>query len=226
LPRTNWEDLALAGIRRSYPREYRLAGEARILRRIRAGLETAALHGIPAGSRAVLLAIGCAIVPERDPEFHAGLWARSVLKSIPGEAPPAPEPPPHSRVFSRTLTIRASQMTALRETVAYGFRGRVLAHLARVFPHRLEELGCEGALKVIDAGIAKAAECEIRGEKSVAMLIDLVLVHGADFDRDGPLSWTAGLLRAGSIPSEARLGMIYRMMTTLSERSRARAGNR
>jgi hypothetical protein len=223
LARTDWEEQALAGVRRHYAAEYRLAGEAGIRRRIREGLEMARRQGMPEGGPSVLMAIGCAIVPDRDPDFHSGLWARTILRKVNAETEAArARAPARSRdnVFSRTLTIRESQMTALRESVVEGFRGRMLAHLNRIFPERTGELGLTAVLATIDAGIAKAAECEVRGERSVAMLIDLVFVYGREFDRDGPLQWTADLLRASSIPSEARLGLIYRVLAAQRERRR------
>jgi hypothetical protein len=223
LARTDWEEQALAGVRRHYTREFRLAGESRIRDRIRFGLETARRQGIPEGPRSVQMAIGCALVPEGDPEFYSGLWARTLLKKVENDAAvQSRTAPPRPRPFSRTLTIRVSQMEALRGTVVEGFRGRMLAHFGRVFPERVRDIGQDAALALIDAAAAKAAECGIHGERSVAMLLDLMFVHGTDFDQTGPLRWTADLLRASDLPSEARMGAIYKILITQNQRRKTR----
>ena len=92
------------------------------------------------------------------------------------------------------LMIRKEQMGFFDECVSRSFKNRVFAHLIKVWPERCKEIGESEVRASIEKGIGRAANYKITSEMDVVGFIDLMYVHGWDFDRDIRLPWASDIL--------------------------------
>ncbi len=92
--------------------------------------------------------------------------------------------------------IRGEQKRAFREDALRDFEARVLAHVERCFPERHAELGTEEVRAMIRLGIEQAAAFGVVAERDVCKFVDLMLVFGAEFDRE--CDWAREILGAAT----------------------------
>lgn len=99
------------------------------------------------------------------------------------------------------LTIRPQQLDVLSEPHLKAFEDRMVAHLKDSFTKQSKSLGEPKLREVIRHGIKQAALYGIGIERDVCQYVDLMMVWGADFDRDPNLPWAGQILRTRNDPS-------------------------
>lgn len=92
------------------------------------------------------------------------------------------------------LTFRNDQIRTFEKVAGNRFSDRVLAHVERFFPERLNELSEEEALWVVHSGLGRANAHGFFSERDVCKYITLMFVLGLDFDRSGEFPWAAEIL--------------------------------
>jgi hypothetical protein len=103
--------------------------------------------------------------------------------------------------------IRREQAQAFREEALRDFEDRVLAHAGRCFPDRTASLGEDAVRHLIRRGVERAACYGIVAERDVCMYVDLMLVFGADFDREN--AWARDILATRGKDPSTTLRALY-----------------
>jgi hypothetical protein len=105
------------------------------------------------------------------------------------------------------LTIREAQMQVFRDKQLLVFEHGRLRDLADRFPKKYAELGEGGTAALIKAGIKKSFGLGIVGEEDVENMIDLMMLHGEDFDTREEFAYEGEPLRDDELPSDARVSL-------------------
>ena len=93
------------------------------------------------------------------------------------------------------LTIRKEQLAVFGPLGKKAFEDRMITHLKKVFPEQSESLGEPKLRKIIQYGTQRAASYKIISERDVCKYIDLMILYGADFDKDPKLPWAQSILQ-------------------------------
>ncbi len=113
------------------------------------------------------------------------------------------------------MTVRRSQLRALREPVFDEYLHRLGAHVADVFPHLATLILSAKGRRFMHHCAERAGRLGIVDQHSVALFTDLCTALGPCFDREPRLHWILELLEATELGANARLFLIY---TRLPER--------
>src|SRR4051812_41538453 len=97
--------------------------------------------------------------------------------------------------------IRREQMDAFSRDAVASFEDRVVEHLRGCFPDLAGALDEAAMRSRIRDGIRRAAAHGITEERGVSAYIDVMFVHGDDFDTDRRRSWAAAILQDRAIRS-------------------------
>jgi len=103
------------------------------------------------------------------------------------------------------LIIREAQMRVFREQQIQEFENGRFRELADRFPRKCAELGESGTAALIKAGVAKSFGLGIVGEEDVEGMIDLMMIHGPDFDELEEFAYETQPLRDDDLPADARV---------------------
>jgi hypothetical protein len=103
------------------------------------------------------------------------------------------------------LIIREAQMRVFREKQIQDFENGRISDLAHRFPKKYSELEESGTSALVKAGISKAFGLGIVGEEDVEGLIDLMMLHGQDFDTREEFAYETQPLRDEDLPADARV---------------------
>lgn len=107
------------------------------------------------------------------------------------------------------VVIRDQQMKTLEGFASKTFEDRVFAHLVRTWPERCSALGEAEVRASIRKGIDLAAGYGITSQSDVAGYIDLMYVHGWDFDRDPAMLWAASILQDQDLQPHTKMQRLY-----------------
>jgi hypothetical protein len=107
------------------------------------------------------------------------------------------------------LTIRTEQQRALESDVTMRFI-RDMAASARVrLPGCCAALSPDALAALVEAGLARATTFGIEERDDLVAFLDLVVAHGADFDRLPAFDWAADLLTDDSLPGDVKIAFVY-----------------
>ncbi len=108
------------------------------------------------------------------------------------------------------LRIRKQQNDALAEATRRSFEDRMVVHLKKCFPEHFKAIEEDGARALIRHGIERAGEYGIVAERDVCKYIDLMVIHGPDFDTDDRYPWAGEILNDQAIKSPTdRIERLY-----------------
>jgi hypothetical protein len=108
------------------------------------------------------------------------------------------------------LTIRQEQIAAFSEALLRDFEHRMILHLQRFFPSRVQSLGDLGIRQTIQYGIKKAAVYGIVSERDVCNYVELMMDWGNDFDKDPNLPWAMDILNHKYVRDPAgKIGRLF-----------------
>jgi hypothetical protein len=105
------------------------------------------------------------------------------------------------------LTIRDEQMKVFRDLQIQDFEKGRVRDLAGRFPKRWAELGESGITALVKAGVTKSFSLGIVGEEDVENIINLMMLHGVDFDTQEEFAYEAEPLRDNELPADARVSL-------------------
>jgi hypothetical protein len=105
------------------------------------------------------------------------------------------------------FTIRQDQLDTLHDDKRRRFVERMVAHLKEYFPRRVESLGEPEVRNLIEDGITRAASYRITAERDVCKFIDIMIVHGRDFDTRFP--WAEEILKAEPTDPTAKTNHLF-----------------
>lgn len=93
------------------------------------------------------------------------------------------------------LVIRKEQHAALGPIGKKALEGRVVVHLKKAIPQKVEALGKPKVRETIQYGPQRAASYRMTSERDVCKYIDLMVFYGRDFDENSGLPWTQTVLQ-------------------------------
>jgi hypothetical protein len=105
------------------------------------------------------------------------------------------------------LTIRDEQMKVFRDLQIQDFENGRVRDLAGRFPKRSGELGESGIVALVKAGVAKSFSLGIVGEQDVENIINLMMLHGENFDTKEEFAYEAEPLCDDELPADARVSL-------------------
>lgn len=92
------------------------------------------------------------------------------------------------------LQMRDEQMVAFSEQARDVFVERVVGHIKEFFPAHYEAIGNSDTEGLVRHGMERAASYGISEESLVCQYVDLMLLHGPDFDVDPACGWSRKIL--------------------------------
>ena len=105
------------------------------------------------------------------------------------------------------MVIREKQQRVFNEKFSTSFEDRMVVHLRAVFPH---ECGAQTDVQLretVHRGIDRAAQYGVDTERDVCKFIDLMMIHGPEFDQ---LPWAAKFLNDQVLrDGTARIERVY-----------------
>jgi hypothetical protein len=99
------------------------------------------------------------------------------------------------------------------------FVERMAHHIAVEFPRHYEEMGEAGTREFISEAIKKGRRHQVAAQGAVAVLIELMLDFGRDFERSPERAWAKTMLDHPTLPDAVKMGAIR-------DRMMARTGGR
>jgi hypothetical protein len=121
------------------------------------------------------------------------------------------------------LIIRREQIAVLTEALWSQFIGRLIGALRRGHPQWVESLSDEELQARVRRDVARARDCGLTWQSSLARFVELSLLLGPDFDQQPIVA--AGLRRGGGSADE-RLERMMREMNGAQWGAVAAAGRR
>jgi hypothetical protein len=107
------------------------------------------------------------------------------------------------------LTIRASQLGALRAVPRRVFEDEMVRHLARYAPRHCQVIGDASVRDGIRLGIERAAHYELTARGPVRFYIESMFMFGSDFDTDPQVPWAGEVLSTPYLDQMAKASRLY-----------------
>jgi hypothetical protein len=110
------------------------------------------------------------------------------------------------------LKIREEQIHLLGLRRRHEFVERMLRHVAHEYPGEYERLSGPGARALVERAIDTGATHGMRTEGAVAVLIQLMVCFGAEFERSPDRSWGLRMLAHATLPGSLKARMMAERM--------------
>src|SRR5258705_47322 len=110
--------------------------------------------------------------------------------------------------YQHMLTIREAQMDVFRNKQLEEFTSGRLTAVADRFPQRSAALGESATVAFIKSAMKKSFDLGIVGEADVETMVDLMMLHGEDFDSREEFSFETAPLRDKDLPVDARVPLM------------------
>lgn len=110
-----------------------------------------------------------------------------------------------------SVQMREEQMVAFSEQARDVFVERVIVHIQEFFPSHFEAIGDSASEELVRHGIERAGNYGILEEALVCQYIDLMLLHGPDFDTDPACAWSQEILLNQKLDAEEKIGQMNKI---------------
>jgi hypothetical protein len=115
------------------------------------------------------------------------------------------------------LHIRESQLDVFGHRLREAFIRRMITYVATEFPDQHRDLGEAGTRQLIEHTIETGRRHAIETEGGVAVLLQLTLMFGQDFERSPDAAWANDLIATHSVPESLRMRMIRERLTARTQ---------
>lgn len=115
---------------------------------------------------------------------------------------------PSHEVIALMWKIRQQQMDTLSEVSLKSFEDRMISFLQKHFPDQCEKLEQSGVRMLVHRGIARAREHGFLCEQDVCQFVALMILLGANFDRNPALPATQQVLNDADLNDFPELKMV------------------
>jgi hypothetical protein len=124
-----------------------------------------------------------------------------------------------SAILFAMLTIRPEQMAVFRTMAGMQFRDYLLDQLSVAYPAHFDALGEPGVRDLIEFAISTGKTHGIENRGEVAVLCELMLRFGRNFELSPDRAWARKILAKPAIPGDLKVSI-------LSERMESTTGGR
>lgn len=106
------------------------------------------------------------------------------------------------------LKIRKEQIDALRKYMLDQFTARMAVHLRSAFPEQTIDMLEQNLHNMIQHGIDKASDYDIKLEDNVQRFLECMITYGRDFDHNPKTRWAGDILRRKDINGFMKMNLI------------------
>ena len=106
------------------------------------------------------------------------------------------------------IIIRREQMETFENAAMRTFEDRMLVHLRENHPDKIKDMNDEQLRSLIRQGIQQAETHEVVIEWDVCRYLDLVVLHGLDFDESPETTWAGEILRSKELDGTGKMDRI------------------
>jgi hypothetical protein len=114
------------------------------------------------------------------------------------------------------LEIRREQMRVFENLAFESWVNRMTESNARNYPRQFAAMGRSGARNFVLRAIEKGRVNHVETQGGVAILAELMIQFGEDFERSPDKSWAGEILGHPTLPAQLKMQLLYRRMTELS----------
>jgi hypothetical protein len=107
------------------------------------------------------------------------------------------------------FTLHSHHTDAFDKDIRRRFENRMVDHLNAFFPAQCGQLGEKEVRNWINLGIQRAGSYGIVSERDVCKYIDIMFVHGRNFDSDPRKPWAASILTAKSVDPADKTRVLF-----------------
>jgi hypothetical protein len=115
------------------------------------------------------------------------------------------------------LTIRKEQIHVISQPSDEAFIDRMVAYVRGDFPRQFEEMGPDGVRAFIREVMALGLRHEVEAGGAMAVLLQLTLMFGMNFERSPDAAWANELLSMVSVPDKVRMEMIRTRLASATQ---------
>jgi hypothetical protein len=124
------------------------------------------------------------------------------------------------------LVIRKEQMTALSAYMGRRFEDRMVRHLAQIFPGKIRTgpdptIGDVKVRDLVRLGVKKSSGYGLKGERNVALFIDLMVGISPGFDQLKEMSLVRAILENAKMPEGEKMDLIYQHLQGKAAKEKA-----
>jgi len=112
------------------------------------------------------------------------------------------------------LHIRKEQMEVFDAYMLELFVEKMLVHVREVFPEQTKDKSKDELRALVEDGIKRASAYDINEERQVALLIDLMIGIGRDFEKRKP--WIERILVSEEFDQHEKMNLIYKRLEAAS----------
>jgi hypothetical protein len=106
------------------------------------------------------------------------------------------------------LNIRKEQLDVLAVDQRKRFLARMVTWIATEHANRHDEWGEQGTVRFVQSGIEKAASYGILTEGAIAVMLELMIEVGLDFERAPDRKWIHNMLAHRAMPGFMKMDVI------------------
>ncbi len=114
------------------------------------------------------------------------------------------------------LEIRPEQIKVFENVALESWVNRMTGSIARNYPRQFAAMGRSGARGLVLRAIEKGRVNHVETQGGVAVLIELMIQFGENFERSPDKSWADEILAHPTLPAQLKMQLLYRRMTELS----------
>ena len=118
--------------------------------------------------------------------------------------------------FGFGLGLGSGSGSGFAGAAASAYVDRMAQSIARHYPRQFSEMGVDGTRAFIGRAIARGRGNHVETEGGVAVLMELMIQFGEDFQRSKDRDWAHRMLAHPTLPAQLKMTLIHRRMTELS----------
>ena len=115
------------------------------------------------------------------------------------------------------LVIRDAQMAVFARQAKGEFEDRMVSQIESGYPRHFARLGEAGARRFVQKAIAMGAANGISGEGSVAVLMELMLEFGEQFEMSPERAWARRMLAHPTLPGVVKVDVMRDRLTAATQ---------
>ena len=115
------------------------------------------------------------------------------------------------------LTIRTEQMAVIEKLLYTSYLDRMADYIAKEYPRQFQAMGRVGTSEFVTAAIQKGRRNHIETQGGVAVLIELMIAFGENFQNSPHKDWANELLAHPTLPAQIKMRILHDRMTELSQ---------
>jgi hypothetical protein len=115
------------------------------------------------------------------------------------------------------LTIRNAQMAALERIPYNSYIERMVSYISKEYPRQFQDMGQIGTSEFVMEAIRKGRRNHIETQGGIAVLIELLIAFGENFQNSPHKDWANELLAHPTLPAQIKMRILLERMTALSQ---------